>query len=320
MFSLKNSRMLTEARGAQRKPKFIFQLLLYLLVFYVTTSASSIILLVPMIFAIFSNPAFMPAVKSGNISEAIAIANEMPTWLMLLNLFVTLCTTVLCIVYCRYIERRSLASMGFTKKGWLVSYLKGFLIGSIMLFACAGILYAMGALDFSFAKKIPVFYILAFLLGFLVQGMSEEVMTRGYFMMSLSNRCHIAIAVAISSVVFSLMHLGNPGIKPLALLNIALFGCFMAVYMLRTDDIWGASAIHSAWNFMQGNFLGIQVSGTGHLPSVAVMQPMAGKELLNGGNFGIEGGLIVTAVTLLAIALTLFLPKRSTEVPTEQEA
>jgi membrane protease YdiL (CAAX protease family) len=130
-------------------------------------------------------------------------------------------------------------------------------------------------------------------------------------MVSLSNRCHKALAVGISSVTFALLHLANPGISLLALLNLTLFGVFMAVYILRTDDIWGACAIHSAWNFAQGNLVGIRVSGTAQLPTVAVMQPLGEQTLFHGGDFGLEGGLIVTFVTLAAIALTLFLPQKA---------
>lgn len=314
MFSFKNSRMLSEARAAQRKPVFGLQFLFFFLAFYVTSSASGVIMIVPIIIAFVTDSVFLSAVTEGNILEIIELGNNLiaaKPWIMLISLFATLATIILCIIYCRFIERRSLVSMGFTKNAWLVSYLKGFLIGAVMIFSCAGIAYALGALDFRFAAKIPVLYILAFLIGFILQGMSEEVMLRGYFMMSLSNRCHIVWAVTISSVIFSLLHLGNPGISLLALLNIALFGFFMAIYMLRTDNIWGASAIHSAWNFLQGNFLGIQVSGTGQLPTVATMNPIPGKELLSGGSFGLEGGLIVTAVTLIAIALALLLPKKT---------
>ncbi|MBQ3216949.1 MAG: CPBP family intramembrane metalloprotease, partial [Oscillospiraceae bacterium] len=226
----------------------------------------------------------------------------------------TACTTVLSIIYCTKIEKRSFRSMGFVKEGWLLNYLKGFLIGTAMLFVCAAIAWALGALDFSFAKRIPVFYIIAFLFGFLIQGMSEEVLLRGYFMVSLANRCHVALAVTISSIAFSLLHLMNPGISLLALVNIGLFGGFMGVYVLRTDDLWGACAIHSAWNFVQGNILGIQVSGTGQLPTVAVMQPVAGMDLLSGGRFGLEAGLIVTIVTATAICFTLFLPRKKEKV------
>jgi membrane protease YdiL (CAAX protease family) len=187
---------------------------------------------------------------------------------------------------------------------------EGYLHGAGMLLLCALILWLMGDLDFAFAKKIPVFYILAFFAGFVIQGMSEEVCVRGYLMVSLGNRCHMAVAIGISSVVFALLHLGNPGLTVLALLNLTLFGVFMAVYILRTDDLWGACAIHSAWNFAQGNLVGIRVSGTAQLPTVAIMQPLGEQSLFHGGDFGLEGGLIVTIVVLAAIALTLFLPQK----------
>ena len=232
-------------------------------------------------------------------------------WIMLISLFATAATTLICIIYCRKIERRSFASMGFRKQGWLVRYLKGYAIGTVMLLLCALILWIMGDLDFAFAEKIPVFYLLAFFVGFAIQGMSEEVLVRGYFMVSLSNRCHIAAAVGISSVAFSILHLANPGISFLALLNLILFGVFMAVYILRTDDLLGACAIHSAWNFAQGNLVGIKVSGMAQLPSVAVMNPIGEQSLFHGGDFGLEGGLIVTFVLLIAISLTLFLPQKS---------
>ena len=35
----------------------------------------------------------------------------------------------------------------------------------------------------------------------------------------------------------------------------------MALYMLKTDNIWGVAALHGAWNFAQGNLVGVAVSG-----------------------------------------------------------
>lgn len=312
MISCQNNRMLSEARAARFQPKLILQILLFLAVYTVTSTASSVILLIPMLVGIFTDPRVLSAITSGDVTTAITAAmavTEKP-WIMLLSLLVTAVTTLLCILYCRKIEKRSIRSMGFSKSGWLLRYLKGYAIGTVMLLLCAGILWLMGELSFAFAEKIPVLYLLAFFVGFVLQGMSEEVMLRGYFMMSLSNRCHIALAVGISSTVFGLLHGLNPGFTLLALVNIILFGVFMAVYVLRTDDLWGACAIHSAWNFAQGNLIGIRVSGTAQLPSVAIMEPVGSSGLFHGGNFGLEGGLVVTVVTLAAIALTLFLPRR----------
>ena len=316
--------MLTEAGEARFRPKLILQILLFLGVYSVGNAVSSILLTGPTVIAFLTNKELLSAIDSADmesilqavISAALAIMGN--PWIMLVSLFVTAVTTVCCIVYCRKIERRSWASIGFVKRGWLGSYLKGYAIGTGMLLLCAAILWMMGQLDFAFAEKIPVFFLTVFFVGFVIQGMSEEVLVRGYFMVSLSNRCHIAVAIGISSVVFSMLHLANPGISLLALLNLTLFGVFMAVYILRTDDLWGACAIHSAWNFAQGNLVGISVSGNAQMPTVAVMNPVGKRALFHGGDFGLEGGLVVTLVLLAAIALTLFFPKSRKNVKEEE--
>lgn len=316
MISFKNNLMLSQARQARFRPKWIIQILLFFAVFTVSNAITSVVLTGPIVFGIFSDPELWEAMTSGDLETSISASIQIAMgvmekpWIMLLSLFATAITTFVCIFYCRKIERRSMTSIGFRKSGWLERYLKGYAIGTGMLLLCALILWLMGDLDFAFADRIPVLYILAFFVGFVIQGMSEEVCVRGYLMVSLSNRCPVAVAIVISSVVFALLHLGNPGLTFLALLNLTLFGIFMAVYILRTDDIWGACAIHSAWNFAQGNLVGIRVSGTAQLPTVATMQPLGEQALFHGGDFGLEGGLIVTLVTLAAIALTLFLPQK----------
>ncbi|MBQ1224150.1 MAG: CPBP family intramembrane metalloprotease [Oscillospiraceae bacterium] len=324
MISCKNNNMLIAAREARFKPKWILQILLFAAVFTVGNAITSAILIGPTVFAVFSDKDLWAALASGDVaaSASSAMSSAMSVmgkpWLMLISLFATAATTLACFVYCRKIERRSWESIGFRKRGWIGSYLKGYAIGTAMLLLCALILWLMGELDFAFAKKIPVFYIFAFFVGFVIQGMSEEVLLRGYFMVSLSNRCHMAIAVAISSVAFSALHLANPGISLLALLNLTLFGVFMAVYVLRTDDLWGVCAIHSAWNFAQGNLVGISVSGNAQMPTVAVMNPVGKQALFHGGDFGLEGGLVVTLMLVAAIVLTLFLPQSRKNVKEEE--
>lgn len=305
--------MLAQAREARFQPIWILQILIFVVVFMAGNLISALILIVPTLIGIFSDHAFLAALTSGDVdasASAVMAIMEQP-WIMLISLFATAATILMCFIYCRKLERRSFASMGFRKQGWFLRYLKGYGIGTAMLLLCALILYLMGDLDFAFAEKISVFYLLAFFVGFLIQGMSEEVLVRGYFMVSLNNRCHMAIAVGISSVVFAMLHLSNPGLNLLAFLNLVLFGVFMAVYILRTDDILGACAIHSAWNFAQGNLVGIRVSGSAQMPSVAVMNPIGDQWLFHGGDFGLEGGLIVTLVTLTAIVLTLCLPRKA---------
>jgi membrane protease YdiL (CAAX protease family) len=84
----------------------------------------------------------------------------------------------------------------------------------------------------------------------------------------------------------------------------------MAVYLLKRGNIWGAGAIHSMWNFTQGNIFGIQVSGIDKLPSIFAFDASQSGELINGGAFGLEGGLAVTIVLALAIIIALLLKSK----------
>ena len=291
--------MLSQARQAKRKPNLFLQFLIFFGVFFIPTLLSAVLLAVPMAVLAVLNPGIHPE----QIAQSPAAT--------VISLFLTAFTTAGALLYCLCIEKRSLLSMGFQKKTFWKNYGKGLIVGTALLLLCSGISLLFGGFTVEVAEKIPWLYILLFFVGFVIQGSSEEVLCRGYFMLSLSNRCAMPIAVGLSSVVFSLLHLLNPGFGLIPLINIALFGIFMGVYVLREGDLWGACAIHTAWNFAQGNLVGMQVSGTSHTPSILRMLPAEGKELLSGGSFGMEGSLIVTLVLLAAIALTLYFPQKT---------
>ena len=155
--------------------------------------------------------------------------------------------------------------------------------------------------------------LLLFFLGFLIQGMSEELLCRSYLMLSLARRLPVWVCVAGNAMLFSLLHIGNPNVSAVALLNIFLFGVFASVLTLRRGSVWMIGALHSMWNFAQGNLFGIPVSGLKGLPSPMQASIAEGKwqTLISGGDFGLEGGLAVTAVLLVSLALVIFLPKFS---------
>ena len=80
--------------------------------------------------------------------------------------------------------------------------------------------------------------------------------------------------------------------------------------MLVTDNIWGVCGIHSMWNFSQGNIYGISVSGTGTGESIIKADMNKNLWFINGGDFGIEGGLVTTVVLLAGIAAVLLYHKK----------
>ena len=64
------------------------------------------------------------------------------------------------------------------------------------------------------------------------------------------------LAVLANSLIFAAMHLGNPNVSTLALVNLTLAGLTFSLLFAYTENIWFVGAAHSAWNFVQGPVLG----------------------------------------------------------------
>ena len=144
------------------------------------------------------------------------------------------------------------------------------------------------------------------LIGWVVQGGAEEVLIRGWVLPVIGARYKAWIGLLVSSLIFSLMHGLNPGLSAIALVNLALFGVFAGLFAMREGSLWGISALHSVWNWVQGNFFGFQVSGTNADGGTLINLMEIGADWFTGGEFGPEGGLAVTIVLVIGIAITLF--------------
>jgi membrane protease YdiL (CAAX protease family) len=222
-------------------------------------------------------------------------------------LFSTLGCIVGVLIYCRVIERRKIATMGLRRGHAIREYLVGMLIGFLLFALVVLICVACGTLTYEGLAYGSIGLLVLFFCAFAIQGMSEELLCRGYFLVSLARKQSLAVAVVVSSSFFGVLHLFNAGVQALAVANIILFGCFMAVYLLKRGNIWGAAAIHSVWNFVQGNVFGLQVSGTEMPTSVFFFQATADGTLINGGAFGPEGGLATTVVLAAALVVALLM-------------
>ncbi len=313
----KKPQILVEAQKARFMPSFGIQILIFIALFIITNIAQSIPIVMITFFQTFTavmNQEISPYDTQGVMEFTMNLQNGS----ILPSLFVTGIATVLYIVYCRFIEKRSLYSMGFNRKNALGQYFSGLLVGFVMFGACVVISWASGSLQFGgFTLGSGFGLLLCFFIGFVIQGMSEEVILRGYFMMSVAGKNSILLAVISNSVIFAILHLLNPGVTVLSVANLILFGLFASVYTLKMNNIWGICAIHSIWNFAQGNLFGIKVSGMDAGVSVLSFVPAGASTLINGGDFGLEGGLAVTIVLVLSTLIVLKLPGKEIAQPAE---
>ena len=316
--------MLVEARARKKGFIPILEVLIFFAVLIAASSVQSIptaiVTAAHMLKAGALDPAFINEAQTllsngdltGYFEHVMSLLQWLPSWITLVNLFATVLTTIVVILFCRVIQKRRYTSLGLGLKRAVPEYLLGTVLGIAMISAAALLGAAFGAIKLSFAK-FNVGLFLLFMLGYFFQGMSEEVLCRGYLMVSITRRNNVWRAVFVSSLVFSLLHIMNPGFGILPFINILLCGAVFGIYAIKRNSLWGACAMHSFWNFFQGNFFGISVSGTGAGANASVMQAetLEANKLLTGGTFGIEGSIATTIVMAAALLLVIFvLPQR----------
>lgn len=306
------SKTIVETAQSQKGMLWILELLLFLGVFLISTCAQGFVTLPATVIAMFTDEAYQNAAASGDAQRVLeasqALSQRMMSsdWYMIVMLFGTAMMIGVVFLFCRFLQKRKLRTLGFVKKGMVKEYLLGMLLGFLFFSVCVGLALLTGGLKFDgVSETFSVGIFILYLLGYMVQGMAEEVLCRGYFLGSYARRYPVYAAVLANALLFAALHLMNSGITVLAFINLTLFGIFASLYFIRRGSIWGIGAFHSCWNLVQGNFYGIRVSGMESSCTLFSMTPVEGKELFSGGAFGIEGSLICLLVLSAGIVWLL---------------
>ncbi len=205
--------------------------------------------------------------------------------------------TLLVFAVVKFREKRDIADLGFFNEGAVKNYLFGFGLRLAMLGAAALIVYLAGGLRLVQGVEAVGFHmvpsILFLLIGWIIQGGTEEVFTRDWMLPLLGKNYGVPAAISITSVFFMAMHSQNNGVTAIPLMKLVLFGVFAALYVVQTKEPWG---MHSARNWMQGNIIGVEVSGSTRPGGSLIKLTAQGNDLISGGGFGIEGSLVCTLI------------------------
>ena len=234
---------------------------------------------------------------------------------LLITLFSFVFISLLVFFRVKVIEKRSFSSIGFNKNNWLKKYSLGFLIGLAMMSIIVLILLPFGYITVDKNPIQPVGVsaiasVLVILFGWIIQGATEEIVTRGWLLNVLSTKYNIGVGLLISSTLFGLMHLTNPNVNYIAVINIILVGLFYGLYVIKTNDLWAVCGMHSAWNFAQGNIFGFKVSGLDVSVGSLIDLNLVGSDFVTGGIFGPEAGITATFILLASIGILLFIDKK----------
>jgi hypothetical protein len=135
-------------------------------------------------------------------------------------------------------------------------------------------------------------------------GTYEEFVSRGYHLRNLADGLTLPGGVAVSALIFSLLHLGNENTTILSTLGLFINGLFFTTALLATGRLSAAIGAHIGWNFAEGAVFGFPVSGEKEGASLLGLD-QGGPVVLTGGPFGPEGGAAGVVASLIGIGLFL---------------
>jgi uncharacterized protein len=138
---------------------------------------------------------------------------------------------------------------------------------------------------------------------FLLTGLFEEFLLRGYSQWVLTKGMRFWPAAALLSVSFGALHGSNPGEAKIGLVAVVAIGFFFCLTLRRTGDLWWAVGFHMSWDWGESYLYSVPDSGTmapGHL----LNSSFHGPAWLTGGSVGPEGSYLVFVV--LAALWVLF--------------
>jgi hypothetical protein len=231
-----------------------------------------------------------------------------PVFFLVNGLITAVPVTVSVYLARRWLDRRPFAGLGLHWNGRAAAdLLLGFGLTGLMFALIFLLEWAPGFLQFEgFAWQAqPLAAILQgtflMLLAYIFTGWGEELLFRGYWLQNISEGLNLSWGIVITSVLFALAHLLNPSPSLAAVLGLILGGLFFAFAYVRTGQLWLPIGIHIGWNFFEGTIFGFQVSGTE--PFSLVRQTVQGPEIITGGAFGPEAGLVLLPALLLGALL-----------------
>jgi membrane protease YdiL (CAAX protease family) len=234
-------------------------------------------------------------------------------WSMLLEEFGDLFIAIVPAMVLARVERRRWKVYGLPVRqaggrGFWIGTVWGFAGISLLMFALSGV-HA-----FSFDHVLLhglrlVRFAVYWAVMFLLVGLFEEFLLRGYTQFTLARAIGFWPAAIVLSCMLGLIHLRNQGEQWNGLLAAAFIGFFFCLTLRRTGNLWFAVGFHATWDWGETFFYSVPDSGMvapGHL----LHSSMHGAPWLSGGSVGPEGSILCfVVIALLWIAFDRVYPQ-----------
>ena len=197
--------------------------------------------------------------------------------------------------FVRLIEKRTVSELFLPVAGRELA--SGVLIGTLLFTLTIGVLWLLGYYQVTGVNDWTAIF--SWLVLAIISGVVEELLIRGLLFRIIEESLGTWLALAISAIIFGLLHLGNPNATLWGALAIAIeAGIMLAAVFVYTRRLWLPIGLHFAWNFTQGAIFGVAVSG--NEAKGLLQSTLTGPALLSGGDFGAEASIFAVTICLAA--------------------
>lgn len=215
----------------------------------------------------------------------------------------------------RYVDRRRFADFGLgIDREWWIDCGFGLALGGLLMSAVFLVQLALGWITVTgvFAGEALLSAVVGSLLLFLIVGIYEELLLRGYLLTNLAEgargilgiRGAIVFGTLGSSAAFGALHASNPNATLVSTLSISIAGVMLALGYVLTGEIAIPIGLHVTWNLFQGTVYGFPVSGLDLGQSLVAVET-EGPRVVTGGGFGPEAGLVGLAAMVVGSLATV---------------
>ncbi len=223
---------------------------------------------------------------------------------------------IVCIGFCLIFKsnRKYLPKMWIKEEGNNIK--TALIIGLILGLGCnllvAIVAMINGDIALSFASFNPLMLIY-FLVVVMIQSGAEELVDRWFIYEKVRDyfpNCP-AVAIIVNAIFFMFLHIANPGVTALSLLNIALVGVLYSLVVYYYKSFWAVVVAHTTWNFCQNILLGLPNSGIVTEYSVFSLDAANARDSFTYSvSFGIEGTIMTCTVLAIACVVVVVLGRK----------
>jgi membrane protease YdiL (CAAX protease family) len=210
-----------------------------------------------------------------------------------------------CLLMTRYAEKRNFSTLGFQTGRMINNISIGFLIGLFWIAISLVFQYISGTIFIGAQNAIPAGVFIIYGIALLINASVQEILFRSYIYQTIESNFNALSAIIITSVLFSVSHIGAVKAGFIPTLNVFGAGLVFAVAYHKTKNLWMPIAMHFVWNFSVSSILYKPITDYNGLE----LFRLKGSSLLAGGEDGVQTTILTTLSIIIVIIPELLIIK-----------